>query len=185
MYRSGDIFWKVVISRGAVSDKGKPCRSTKKKGHRHHPHGNGRPPGGDRAHGVCRSGMITSTNEKYRKADAVSRKKHAIRKTPYAHLDFTMRLTPERAWNAYVREPLCISVRFFARPHGLPESTWRRAPGRGAVDAELKTATTDNEREVSHQAVIPEGDGLLEDPARGRPRGRGHRQLNPQTSAER
>ena len=69
-----------------------PCRSTKKQGQRHHLHGDGRPPGGNKAHGVCRSGMIASTKETYRKADAVSRRKHAIRKAPYAHLDFTMRL---------------------------------------------------------------------------------------------
>ena len=98
--------------------------------------------------------MLASSEETYRKADAVDRKKHAIRKALYAHLDFTMRLTPERAWNAYVRGNLRISVRFFARLYGIPESTWRQALGRGTGDSELKTATTDNGCEVSHQKAI-------------------------------
>ena len=55
------------------------------------------PPGGSKAHGACRSGMIALTKETYRKADAVSRKKYTIGKAPYAHLDFTMRLALERA----------------------------------------------------------------------------------------
>ena len=41
------------------------------------------------------------------------------------------------------------------------------------------------ERQPRHQAAVPEGDGLLEGPARGRPRGRDHRQLDTQTLAER
>lgn len=83
--------------------------------------------------------MIASSKEKYRKADVVSRKKYTIRKAPYAHLDFTMRLTLERAWNAYVRGNLRISVRFFARLHGLAESTWRRELRRGATGVSVKS----------------------------------------------
>lgn len=74
----------------------------------------------------------------YRKADLVSRRKYTIRKAPYAHLDLTMRQALERAWNAYVRGGLTISIRFFARTHDVKEATWRRELRRGATGALAK-----------------------------------------------
>ena len=96
-----------------------------------------------------------------------------------------MRLTLERAWNAYVRGNLRISVRFFARLHGLAETTWRREPGRGAAGVRLVREGGRRERQPQHQAVAPEGHGLLQGPAGGHPRRGGHRQLDAQTLAER
>lgn len=44
-----------------------------------------------------------------------------------------MRQTLEQAWNAYVREGLTISIRFFALTHDVKEATWRRELKRGAT----------------------------------------------------
>ena len=125
----------MVISSDAVSGKEKACQSRRQERHHHHPHGDGRPPGKILAHKVCKSGTILLYQKQtsYRKADLVSRRKYIIRKAPYAHLDFTMRQTLEQAWNAYVREGLTISIRFFALTHDVKEATWRRELKRGAT----------------------------------------------------
>ena len=44
----------------------------------------------------------------------------------------------EQAWNAYVREGLTISIRFFALTHDVKEATWRRELKRGATGALAK-----------------------------------------------
>ena len=132
---------KVVISSDAVSRKEKPCPSRRKKRHRHHPHGDGRPPGRSNAHKACESGTMSPGQKqtRYRKADLVSRKKYTIRKAPYAHLDFAMRQTLEQAWNAYIRAERAVSVRFFARTHDVKEATWRRELRRGATGLLVRT----------------------------------------------
>ena len=38
-----------------------------------------------------------------------------------------------RAWNGYIRRNCVISMRKFARTHGVPYETWRREYGRGAA----------------------------------------------------
>ena len=70
-----------------------------------------------------------------RKADAVSRRKYTIKKPAGTHLTQDMRNILARAWNAYVRSSTTITIRHFARLHGLSAETWRRELQRGATGA--------------------------------------------------
>ena len=68
----------------------------------------------------------------------MSKRKYTIRKAPGSHLDFTMRLALQSAWNEYVRRLLRISIGTFAKEHGLSKATWHRELHRGAVGPIVK-----------------------------------------------
>lgn len=76
---------------------------------------------------------MASSKKPMRKADTVSRAKYTIKRAPGAHLTAWDREKLARAWNAYVRNLIPISIRRFAALHGLPYETWRRELKRGAT----------------------------------------------------
>ena len=83
--------------------------------------------------------MVASKKPYTRKADAVSTRKHAIHKAPGYRLTDRERRILAAAWNGYVRRGLRISLRSFARMHGLAAETWRREYRRGAAGATVRS----------------------------------------------
>ena len=68
-----------------------------------------------------------------RKIDAMSRRKHAIRRDEGLHLTDRQREILGTAWNQYVNRCARISLRHFARVHDIPFATWQRELRRGAA----------------------------------------------------
>ena len=104
-----------------------------------HPHGGGLRRRKGNAHGARKSCTMEAAKKPYtRKADAVSTRKYTIHKTPGYRLTDQERRILAAAWNGYVRRGLRISLRSFARMHGLAAETWRREYRRGAAGATVR-----------------------------------------------
>ena len=67
-----------------------------------------------------------------RKFDTMSKRKHTIRRDEGLHLTDRQREILGNAWNQYVNRLVPVSMREFARLHGVPYSTWQRELRRGA-----------------------------------------------------
>lgn len=63
----------------------------------------------------------------------MSKRKYTIRKAPGDHLTRKMRETLATAWNGYLNRCTRITLRHFARIHGIAYETWRREYRRGAL----------------------------------------------------
>ena len=104
-----------------------------------HPHEGGLRRRKGNAHGARKSCTMEAAKKPYtRKADAVSTRKYTIHKTPGYRLTDRERRILAAAWNGYVRRGLRISLRSFARMHGLAAETWRREYRRGAAGATVR-----------------------------------------------
>ena len=68
-----------------------------------------------------------------RKIDAISRRKHIIRREAGLRLTDRQREMPGTAWNGYMNRYARISLRHFARVHNIPFATWQRELRRGAA----------------------------------------------------
>ena len=68
----------------------------------------------------------------------MSKRNYTIRKPPGQHLDYTNRLTLERAWNGYVKGLHPISINRFAAIVGLHFETCRRELHRGWTGVAVK-----------------------------------------------
>ena len=77
--------------------------------------------------------MELSNQPGTRKIDAMSRRKHAIRREAGLHLTDRQREMLGTAWNQYVNRCARISLRHFARVHNIPYATWQRKFRRGAA----------------------------------------------------
>lgn len=77
--------------------------------------------------------MGVPTLTKIRKADIMSRRKYSIHKAPGDRLTDRERETLGIAWNGYIYRCRRISLRHFARIHGIAYETWRREYNRGAT----------------------------------------------------
>lgn len=63
----------------------------------------------------------------------MSKRKYAIRRGEGLHLTDRQREILGNAWNQYVNRLVPVSMREFARLHGVPYSTWQREFRRGAA----------------------------------------------------
>ena len=63
----------------------------------------------------------------------MSRRKYSIHKAPGDRLTDRERETLGTAWNGYIYRCRRISLRHFARIHGIAYETWRREYNRGAT----------------------------------------------------
>ena len=77
--------------------------------------------------------MGVPTLTKTRKTDIMSRRKYSIHKAPGDRLTDRERETLGIAWNGYICRCRRISLRHFARIHGIAYETWRREYNRGAT----------------------------------------------------
>ena len=77
--------------------------------------------------------MGVTTQPYTRKTDIMSKRKYSIHKAFGCKLTDEERETLGTAWNDYIRRCRRISLRLFARIHGVPYETWRREYNRGAV----------------------------------------------------
>jgi len=68
----------------------------------------------------------------------MSKRKYSIHKAPGYRLTDMERETLATAWNDYIRRCRRISLRSFARIHGVPCETWRREYNRGAAGATIR-----------------------------------------------
>ena len=68
-----------------------------------------------------------------RKIDAMRRRKYTLRRDAGLHLTDRQREMLGTAWNGYVNRCARISLRHFARVHGIPYATWQRELRRGAA----------------------------------------------------
>ena len=124
----------MVISNGSAKKRGRPWGSKKKKSTPRHPHGGGRrrrrkTPTASRK--SCIMELLKQPGT--RKIDAMSRRKHAIRRDAGEHLTDRQREILGTAWNQYVNRCARTSLRHFARVHDIPFATWQREFRRGAV----------------------------------------------------
>lgn len=110
-------------------------RKRREKKRKRRPHGGGgrRP---DKAKGVADSAMmeVIKPNHRRRK-DAV--RKYTTHHVPGAHIDFDTRQRLAADWNRAIREGRRVSLRAFAKAHGLAYETWRREYGRGRTAADV------------------------------------------------
>ena len=74
-----------------------------------------------------------STQPITRRIDAMSKRKYTIRREAGQHLTDRQREMLGTAWNGYVNRCARISLRHFARVHGIPYATWQRELRRGAA----------------------------------------------------
>ena len=77
---------------------------------------------------------VTKPNHRRRK-DAV--RKYTTHHVPGAHIDFDTRQRLAADWNRAIREGRRVSLRAFAKAHGLAYETWRREYGRGRTAADV------------------------------------------------
>ena len=77
--------------------------------------------------------MGVSTQPITRKTDIMSKRKYSIHKAPGDRLTDRERETLGIAWNSYIYRCRRISLRHFARIHGVAYETWRREYNRGAT----------------------------------------------------
>ena len=77
--------------------------------------------------------MRVTTQPYTRKTDIMSKRKYSIHKAPGYRLTDKEREILGTAWNNYIRRCRRISLRRFAKIHGVPYETWRREYSRGAV----------------------------------------------------
>ena len=77
--------------------------------------------------------MGVTTQPYTRKTDIMSKRKYSIHKAPGYRLTDKEREILGTAWNNYIRRCRRISLRQFAKIHGVPYETWRREYSRGAV----------------------------------------------------
>ena len=69
----------------------------------------------------------------------MSRRKYSIHKVAGDRLTARELETLGTAWNGYVRRCARISLRSFAKNHGVPYETWRREYGRGAAGRTIRS----------------------------------------------
>ena len=129
----------MVISSDAVSGKEKACRSRRKERHHHHPHGDGRPPGKTIAHKIC--------------------PKEADDPSELGHKEFDTIVSCAGGRGGLLVDVDKCSLKVAIEPIGsisrrAVSRAFRRMKKRGAIDADLKSATTDNGCEVSHQKAL-------------------------------
>lgn len=79
-----------------------------------------------------------STKPIIRKTDIMSKRKYSIHKVAGDRLTDNEREILGTAWNAYINRCTRISLRRFARIHGVPYETWRREYNRGAVHRPIR-----------------------------------------------
>ena len=107
--------------------------------------------------------MELSNQPGTRKIDAMSRRKHAIRREAGLHLTDRQREMLGTAWNQYVNRCARISLRLFARVHNIPYATWQREFRRG-------NRWTYQEHDIDRaRTSINEGRGNMGASAKGAP----------------
>src|SRR5574344_55021 len=124
----------MVTSRGSAKKKGRPWGSKNREKESDYPRGGSRPRRKKSAHGVRKSCMMQASRQpSLRSIDNMSRRKYTIHKAPGDKLSDRDREIIGAAWNEYINHCHRISLRHFAKVHGIACETWRREYNRGAT----------------------------------------------------
>lgn len=91
------------------------------------------------AHDERKSCIIHSSPKvSTRKIDIMSKRHYSIHKAPGSRLNDSDREILGKAWNGYINGNYRISLRKFAKTHGIPYETWRREYLRGATGITIR-----------------------------------------------